>query len=88
MNKEIIKNCDRQQLAGFLRNQLDEDDKLDFLFHLDNCTNCWEEVYNVTKAAHPHYYKNSSRKVKLSRKELASIDTEEEQADEEVFEVA
>lgn len=76
-------NCDRKKLTQFLSKELDIDNKLDFLFHLDDCTECWEEVYNVIKAQHPHYYKSKARRMKISEKEIAQFDKEGE-----VFEVA
>jgi len=74
--------CKRELLSGYLENRLDLEDQLDFLTHVDSCAHCWDEVYNATKARHPHYYKNTSRQVKLSKRELG------EGSHEEVFEVA
>ncbi|MGW8181231.1 MAG: zf-HC2 domain-containing protein, partial [bacterium] len=45
--------CDREVLVKFLDKKLEEDDRLDFLFHLDACPSCWEEVYNAEKKTHP-----------------------------------
>jgi hypothetical protein len=79
-----MSGCNREIIAGYLSDQLELEDKLDFLFHVDKCSHCWEEIYNATKALHPHYYKKgNSRQVKLSERELRVL----EQAD-EVFEVA
>ena len=83
--RETSKNmaCNREMLSGYLENRLDLEEQLDFLIHVDSCGHCWDEVYNATKARHPHYYKSTSRQVKLSKHELG-----EEAAHEEVFEVA
>lgn len=72
-----IRTCNRTLIKGFLANNLGEEERLDFLFHLDNCVTCWEEVYNATKATHPHYYKNSSRKVKVSKRDLGDFEDSE-----------
>lgn len=74
-------NCNRKHIAQFLANELSIDDKLDFLFHLDNCTTCWEEVYAAVRAQHAHYYKSPSRRMKLSKKQVEPVK-------EKVFEVA
>lgn len=79
--------CDRKIVRDFLAEQLQEDERLDFLFHLDNCPHCWEAVYNGTKAAHPHFYKRASGKAKLSEAELKKLGIESD-VKEEVFEVA
>ncbi|HXK60601.1 MAG TPA: hypothetical protein PLP42_11990 [Acidobacteriota bacterium] len=78
-------SCDRELLKGYLANELSLEDQLDFLIHVDSCTHCWDEVYSASKAKHPHYYKNTSRQVKISRQELGEDDPFQEH---EVFEVA
>lgn len=77
--------CNRQSLAAFIKNQLGEDDRLDFLIHVDSCTYCWEAVYAATKAAHPHYYKKG-KTAKLADLEVSPVVMDE--AEEGVFEVA
>lgn len=68
------KACDKKLVAGFVADQLEDDDRLDFLFHLDECPDCWEEVYNATKAGHPHFYKKATRKKKKKKaKKVAAI---------------
>jgi hypothetical protein len=79
--------CDKQALARYLDKKLEEEQQLEFLFHLDQCPDCWQEVYSATKASHPHFYKKPPRKSKLSEKELVRLHSEEEDKD-EVFEVA
>ncbi len=79
----MSETCNRKLLSGYLADQLDLEERLDFLFHLDSCPRCWEEVYSATKARHPHYYKNSSRQLKMSERELKRLERTEE-----VFEVA
>jgi hypothetical protein len=76
--------CNREMLSGYLENRLELEDQLDFLVHVDTCTHCWDVVYNATKARHPHYYKSTSRQVKVSRHELG----DDEVLREDVFEVA
>lgn len=87
MSTKEIRVCDRKLVARFLKNQLEDEDRLDFLFHLDQCPSCWEEVYNATKALHPHYYKSSARKVKISEKELKKL-SQENGEEEEMCEIA
>ncbi len=67
-------NCNRQRLIGFLTDQLEIDERLEFLAHLDGCGRCWDEIYSARKAEHPHYYKSGNRSVKISEKDLKRID--------------
>ena len=62
--------CDREVLVKFLNKTIEEDDRLDFLFHLDACSSCWEEVYNAEKKTHPQYYKKPTKKSRAAVKEL------------------
>jgi len=66
--------CNRQTLVRFLGDQLEEDDRLDFLYHLDACASCWGEVYEAEKANHPHYYKKPPRRSQVLEKELEQLD--------------
>lgn len=76
--------CKREHIVGFLNNRLDVDEKLEFLGHVEECVQCWEEVYNARKNEHPHYYKRTSRQVKISDTELKRIDALDREADEKV----
>lgn len=79
--------CDRSTLVRFLQNQLEEDDRLDFLMHLDACPNCWESVYSAAKAAHPHFYKRPIKTERFADVDLSAlVDNDEESED--VTEVA
>ena len=69
--------CNKRRIAQFMSGRIEVDDKLFFLFHLDECPHCWSEVYNAVKAQHSHYYKPSTRGAKLSAKELNRIDFED-----------
>jgi hypothetical protein len=76
-----MKVCDRDYVSRFLSKQLEEDDQLDFFYHLDNCLSCWEEVYNAEKAKHPHYYKKlpkRSRKIDNDLRRLEQVGKEED----------
>lgn len=79
--------CNRKQLDDFISGQLEVDDKLAVLYHLEECIECWEKVYDSTKAQHPHYYKSKSRRVKISERELVRLGETEREA-QEIFEVA
>ncbi|HLV00019.1 MAG TPA: zf-HC2 domain-containing protein [Acidobacteriota bacterium] len=79
--------CDRRLLSDFLTERLEEEELLDFLFHLDECPRCWEEVYSAKKAAHPHYYKTKTKKTRISERELARLNRSNT-PDDEIFEVA
>ncbi|MGH9339203.1 MAG: hypothetical protein ACRD1R_06360 [Acidobacteriota bacterium] len=68
--------CNRRTLSHFLSDRLEIEDKLGFLFHLDHCSKCWDAVYNAVKATHPHYYKTTSRRLKISERELKKLDIE------------
>jgi len=81
--------CNRKTLARFIQNQLDEDDRLDFLIHLDNCPNCWEAVYSASKASHPQYYKRPINTSRFADIDLSALDSPAAtEKDEGVFEVA
>ncbi len=84
MNTE---KCKREVLVSFLQNRLEEDDRLDFLMHLDSCPNCWEAVYSASKAAHPHYYKRPLKNSRSAKMDLPPMEPRDEEQ-EEVFEVA
>ena len=85
----VKESCKRDLLLGFLNGELDVDDCLEFLDHVESCTRCWEEVYNAEKSKHPHYYKKNSRQLKISERELKRIDTPvRKQSDGDVYQVA
>ena len=69
----MIQTCDRAKLGAFLSDQLELDDRLEFLIHLDRCAACWNELYSVTKAEHPHYYQTGSKRTKAVRKGLGTV---------------
>ena len=50
--------------------------QLIFFAHLDDCPECWDEVYNAVKAQHPHYYKTKSR-LKISDREIKQFEHKE-----------
>ena len=66
--------CNHQTVVRFLGDELDLDEKLDFLDHIQECKQCWTEVYNARKNEHPHYYKKTNRRLKVTEKELAQLD--------------
>jgi len=67
------KVCDKKLVISFIADRLEDDDRLDFLFHLDECPDCWDEVYNATKAGHPHFYKKTPRKKAKKTRGVAKI---------------
>ena len=67
------KVCDKKLVGSFIADQLEDDDRLDFLFHLDECPDCWDEIYNATKANHPHFYKKATRKKAKKTRGVAKI---------------
>ena len=74
--------CNRRLLNRFLTDKLDVDDKLHFLSHVEECAECWDEVYNSVKAQHPHYYKTTGRRVKISDKEIEQFEEKEKKVTE------
>ncbi len=89
----LTDRCNRQHIAGFLSNQLNVDEQLEFLEHIETCVQCWEEIYNARKNEHPHFYKRTSRQVKISESELKRIDTlnqenEDDESQERTYQVA
>jgi len=84
--------CNRQAVTRFLRNELDLDEKLDFLDHLQECKQCWTEVYDARKNEHPHFYKKITRRLKVSEKELARLNgttsSSEDKESEEAYQLA
>lgn len=79
--------CCRATLTAFLKNRLEEDEKLEFLLHLDTCPSCWNGVYIATKAAHPHFYKRPTRRSRLLAEGWKGLEKPGKDA-ETVFEVA
>lgn len=79
--------CDRKSLERFLNKELEEEDRLAFLYHLDDCPICWEWVYSAEKAKHPQYYKKPPKKSPALEKELARQVRASENQD-EISEVA
>ncbi len=78
--------CDRKQRARYLAGDMELDERLEFLFHLDDCEHCWGAVYSATKDNHPHYYKTKGRKLKISERELQKLESPVKQ--EEALDVA
>ena len=77
-----MRNCNRRLLKGFLTDKLDVDGKLRFLDHVEECAECWDEVYNSVKAEHPEYCKTTGRRVKISEKEIQQFEEKEKTATE------
>jgi len=69
----LTENCGPHVVALFLDNELKLDQKLEFLEHLEECPQCWGEIYKARKNEHPHYYKKTSRRLKVTEKELAKL---------------
>ncbi len=87
----LATGCNRKRLADFLIDQLEVEDKLLFLDHLETCPRCWREVYNARKAEHPHYYKQLKVKLKLSDKEIKRLESPtltKEEEDDVAYQVA
>ena len=87
--------CNHQTVARFLCNELDLDEMLDFLDHIQECKQCWTEVYNARKNEHPHYYKKTTRRLKVTEKELAQFnrpassgENENENENDEAYQLA
>ncbi len=76
--RKSMRNCNRRLLKGFLSNQLDVDGKLSFLDHVEECNECWDEVYHSVKAQHPHYYKSPGRRVKVRHKDVQPFGEKEQ----------
>jgi hypothetical protein len=53
----LDQRCDAEQMKLFLRNGLELDEKLDFLFHLDRCASCRQFVYEAL-----HQYQRNPRR--------------------------
>jgi len=66
-------------LLGYLAEDLELDEQLEFLLHVDSCTRCRREVYDARKAQHPHFYKP------ITKRGRNRIFTD---VDEQLFEVA
>ena len=77
--------CNKRWLTRYISEELDLDEQLEYLFHLDECLDCYESLYTATKAKHPHYYKMSARQLKISERELQKL---ESPASQEIVEVA
>ncbi len=61
----MLPSCDRQLTRGYLEDYLGDrltiDAKLDFLIHVENCRDCWEEVFTASKARDAHFYRNGKK---------------------------
>ena len=79
-----------RRLLAFLATSSTWDEKLEFLEHLEECKQCWGEVYNARKNEHPHYYKKTSRRLKVTEKELAKLNgvPAEETESEDTYQMA
>ncbi len=75
----MSEQCNRDLLLGYLSEDLDLEEQLEFLLHVDSCNRCRREIYDARKAQHPHFYKPLTRK---GRKRVAA------DVDDEIFEVA
>jgi len=75
----MSEQCNRDLLLGYLSEDLELEEQLEFLLHVDSCNRCRREIYDARKAQHPHFYKALTRK---GRKRVAA-----DMAD-EIFEVA
>ena len=56
--------CNRDLILGYLSEDLDLEEQLDFLLHVDSCDRCRREIYDARKAQHPHFYKAITRRRK------------------------
>jgi len=75
----MSEQCNRDLLLGYLSEDLELEEQLEFLLHVDSCNRCRREIYDARKAQHPHFYKALTRK---GRKRVAAA------MDDEIFEVA
>ena len=80
----MTRSCDRAKLGSFLSDQLELDDRLEFLTHVESCADCWNELYSATKAQHPHYYQTGSKRTKAARKQLGSVRPKRQVEEEEL----
>jgi len=75
----MSEQCNRDLLLGYLSEDLELEEQLEFLLHVDSCNRCRREIYDARKAQHPHFYKALTRK---GKKRVAA------DMDDEIFEVA
>jgi len=75
----MSEQCNRDLLLGYLAEDLELEEQLEFLLHVDSCNRCRREIYDARKAQHPHFYKALTRK---GKKRVAA------DMDDEIFEVA
>jgi hypothetical protein len=80
--------CNRKLLSDFISNNMEEESRLEFLLHLDDCPYCWEQLYSATKAQHPQFYKSPPRKKANLEEEDLGFEKNSTDSEEEVFEVA
>jgi|GEM_PF-889663 len=77
-------NCDNAQIEAYLNNNLDEEEYLDFLLHLDECQSCRDSLYETIRGTHDHYYrKKSGKRLEKELREISKIEKEESQDDDE-----
>ena len=75
----MSEQCNRDLLLGYLAEDLELEEQLEFLLHVDSCTRCRREIYDARKAQHPHFYKAITRRGK--KRHISDMD-------DEIFEVA
>jgi len=78
-----MSNCKNPLVSGYLSRALNDDERLEFLLHVDECPSCWDKIYLATRDQHPHYYKATPRKNSSQRKT-----SQVTQSDKPLFEVA
>ena len=57
---KTMMRCNPKKLAKFVENKVKPEEKLDILFHLDNCPLCFNEIYRLKKLKGDKYYKSSA----------------------------
>ena len=82
--------CDQNQMQAYLDNELNEDDLLDFLLHLDECQMCRSILYLSIKGTHDHYYRKSpNKRLEREMKEISKMNRDDfKSKDDEMTDVA
>lgn len=93
-SRASLNGCSRRKLIAFAEGRMELDEKLDILYHLDNCQKCWDDLYLVRKSKNGQLYSRKTRSyseadIKALEKESVTPDDEDALAEaEDAFDVA
>jgi Putative zinc-finger len=74
--------CNLNLMQAYLKNELNEDDLLDFLMHLDECEMCKAILYQSIKGTHDHFYRKApNKRLEKEMKEISKMNQDDFKSD-------